>query len=477
MKAAIEREKSDACISSSEREQARPQVKSEESSLTVNNVQCSMFNDMKDDNQTMDRQIPVSVQRKRKLKKAGMWAGGFVAVLGLATWLGTQMITTVDKKTLIISEVDRGTIDVSVSATGTIVPAFEQVIASPISSKILEVYAHSGDSVDVGTPLLRLDLESAEMEYAQALDEREIKRQDMVRDKINNETQLSDRKMQIEVQEMNVTQLEANLRNELYLDSLGSGTRDRVRQAETSLKKERLHLQQMRQQYQNEIRIKQADLKAKQLQNGIFEKGLEAKRRTLDEAKIRSPRRATLTYINTEIGGTVGAGQKIAVISDLTHFKAQCEISDTYSERVRVGGAVLLKIGKERLTGTINTVTPLSQSGAITFTVVPDNMSHPRLRSGRPAEVFVITSIKDDVLRIRNGSLYSGPGDYTLFVIQNSKFKIQNNKEGNLLVPREVKLGECNYDYIEVISGLEPGEQVVVNDMSKYKGKEKIKVK
>jgi len=40
-----------------------------------------------------------------------------------------------------------------------------------------------------------------------------------------------------------------------------------------------------------------------------------------------------------------------------------------------------------------------------------------------------------------------------------------------------VKLGECNYDYIEVISGLEEGEHVVVSDMSKYKGKEKLKVK
>lgn len=93
-------------------------------------------------------------------------------------------------------------------------------------------------------------------------------------------------------------------------------------------------------------------------------------------------------------------------------------------------------------------------------------MSHPRLRSGLRAEVFVITSIKDDVLRIRNGSFYSGPGDYTLFVMKD-----------NLLLPREVKLGECNYDYIEVLSGLEQGEQVVVNDMSKYKGKEKLKVK
>lgn len=421
---------------------------------------------MKNDNQTMDRAIPAIEQRKRKLKKAAMWAGGFVAVLGIAAWLGTQMMTTVERKSLIISEVDRGTIDVSVSATGRIVPAFEEIIVSPISSQILEVYAHSGDSVDVGTPLLRLDLQSAETDYAKALDELEIKRQQMAQLKANTETQLSDRKMQIEVEEMKLAGLEAQLRNELYLDSLGSGTRDRVRQAETALKTAQLQLNQLRQQYANEQKVKQADLRMQQLQNGIFEKGLNEKRRTLDDVKIRSPRRATLTYINTDIGSTVGAGQKIAVVSDLSHFKAECEISDSHSERVRVGGAVILKIGKERLTGIINTVTPLSQSGAITFTALPDNMSHPRLRSGLRAEVFVITSIKDDVLRIRNGSFYSGPGDYTLFVMKD-----------NLLLPREVKLGECNYDYIEVLSGLEQGEQVVVNDMSKYKGKEKLKVK
>ncbi len=420
---------------------------------------------MKNDNQTMDRAIPVSEQRRRKLRRIAVAVAIAVAVLGAGAWLGTQMIPTLDRKALIISEVDRGTIDVSVSATGRIVPAFEEIIVSPISSKILEVYAHSGDSVDVGTPLLRLDLQSAETDYSKALDEREIRRQQTAQLKANVETQLSDRRMQIEVKEMELSQLEAQLRNELYLDSLGSGTRDRVRQAETTLKTAQMQLSQLRQQYQNEQRVRQADLRMQQLQNGIFEKGLDEKRRTLDDAKIRSPRRATLTYINSEVGSTIGAGQKIAVVSDLTHFKAECEISDSHSERVRVGGQVILRIGKERLTGIINTVTPLSQSGAITFTVVPDNMSHPRLRSGLRTEVFVITSIKDDVLRIRNGSFYSGPGDYTLFVL-----------DGNMLHPRQVRLGECNYDYIEVISGLESGEQVIVSDMTKYKGKEKLKV-
>ena len=414
----------------------------------------------------MDRQIPVSERRKRKIKKAAAWAGGFLAVLGAATWLGTQMIPTLDRKALVISDVDRGTIDVSVSATGRIVPAFEEVIVSPISSRILEVYAHSGDSVDVGTPLLRLDLQTAETDYAKALDEREIRRQQMAQLRANTETQLSDRRMQIEVEEMKVSQLEAQLRNELYLDSLGSGTRDRVRQAETALRTAQLQLRQLRQQYENEQRVKQADMRMQQLQNSIFEKGLGEKRRTLDDAKIRSPRRATLTYINSEVGSTVSAGQKLAIVSDLTHFKAECEISDTHADRVRVGGAVILKIGKEMLSGTVGTVTPLSQSGAITFTAVPHDMSHPRLRSGLRTEVFVITSIKDDVLRIRNGSFYSGPGDYTLFVMKNEELRMKN-----------VKLGECNYDYIEVIEGLEEGEKVVVSDMTKYKGREKLKVK
>ena len=119
---------------------------------------------MKADNQTMDRQIPLRVQRRKKLIRAAKWLGGFLVVMASGAWLGSQMLTTLDRKALVISEVDRGTIEVSVTATGRIVPAFEEVITSPISSRILEVYAQSGDSVDVGTPLLRLDLLSTETE-------------------------------------------------------------------------------------------------------------------------------------------------------------------------------------------------------------------------------------------------------------------------------------------------------------------------
>lgn len=421
---------------------------------------------MKTDNQTMDRAIPVGVQRKRRMVRYGKYAAIVAVVMGVAVWLGTLMMSSVDKKSLITSQVDRGTIDVSIIATGKVVPAFEEVIISPISAQILEVYAHSGDTVDVGTPLLRLDLQSAQTDYSKALNEQEIRRQQMVQLTTNTETQLSDRRMQLEVEEMKIGQLEAQLRNEQYLDSLGSGTKDRVHQAEITLRTAQMQLKQLKQQYENEVRVRKADLRMKQLQDGIADKGLDETRRTLDGANIRSPRKATLTYISNEIGSIVGSGSKVAVISDLTHFKVDCSIADTYSDRVMAGGRVLVKIGKERLFGTINTVTPLSQDGVITFTVLMDNPSHPKLRSGLKAEVFVITSIKEDVLRIRNGSYYTGAGNYTLFIY----------KDEHTLVPRTIQLGDCNYDYVEVISGLEEGDSVVVNDMQRYKGKEKIRV-
>ena len=421
---------------------------------------------MKTDNQTMDRAIPVGVQRKRRMVRYGKYAAIVAVVMGVAVWLGTLMMSSVDKKSLITSQVDRGTIDVSIIATGKVVPAFEEVIISPISAQILEVYAHSGDTVDVGTPLLRLDLQSAQTDYSKALDEQEIRRQQMLQLTTNTETQLSDRRMQLEVEEMKIGQLEAQLRNEQYLDSLGSGTKDRVHQAEITLRTAQMQLKQLKQQYENEVRVRKADLRMKQLQDGIADKSLEETRRTLDGANIRSPRKATLTYISNEIGSIVGSGSKVAVISDLTHFKVDCSIADTYSDRVMAGGRVLVKIGKERLFGTINTVTPLSQDGVITFTVLMDNPSHPKLRSGLKAEVFVITSIKEDVLRIRNGSYYTGAGNYTLFIY----------KDEHTLVPRTIQLGDCNYDYVEVISGLEEGDSVVVSDMQRYKGKEKIRI-
>ena len=69
------------------------------------------------------------------------------------------------------------------------------------------------------------------------------------------------------------------------------------------------------------------------------------------------------------------------------------------------------------------------------------------------------------MLRIANSSYYVGKGEYELFVVN-----------GDQLLKRKVQLGDSNFEYVEVVSGLQEGDQVVVSDMNAYKDKNKLKI-
>ena len=415
----------------------------------------------------MDREIPKEVrdkERKKKFIKYG--AIGVAAVVCIAVLI-SFMRSSVNKKDLVFSEVDNGTIEVSVSSSGKVVPAFEEIINSPINTRIVEVYRKGGDSVDVGTPILKLDLQSTETEYKKLLDEEQMKRYQLEQLKVNNNTYLSDLSMQVKISAMKLNRMEVELRNERYLDSLGSGTTDKVRQAELNFNTGKLELEQLRQQYANESKVKEADLKVKELEFNIFSKSLAEMKRTLDDAQIRSPRKAILTYINNQVGAQVAEGSQVAIISDLSHFKVEGEIADTYGDRVAAGGRAIVKIGNEKLEGTVSSVTPLSKNGVISFIVQLNEDNNKRLRSGLKTDVYVMNAVKEGVLRLANASYYVGRGEYELFV-QDSKDEV---------VKRKVQLGDSNFEYVEVISGLKPGDKVVVSDMSSYKNKNKLKLK
>ncbi len=414
----------------------------------------------------MDREIPKEVrdkERKQKMMKLGGIGVGAVVVIAV---LISLMRSSVNRKDLVFSQVDKGIIEVSVSASGQVVPAFEEIINSPINTRILEVYRKGGDSVEVGTPILKLDLQSTETEYRKLLDEEQMKRYQLEQLKVNNTTYLSDLEMQVKIAAMKLDRMKVELRNERYLDSLGSGTTDKVRQAELNFNTGKLELEQMRQRLANEREVKEADLKVKELEFNIFSKSLAEMKRTLDDAQIRSPRKAILTFIKDQVGEQVAQGTQVAIISDLSHFKVEAEIADTYGDRVSAGGRAIVKIGSEKLEGTVSSVTPLSKNGVISFTVQLNEDNHKRLRSGLKTDVYVMNAVKEDVLRLTNASYYVGRGEYELFV---------QDGEGEI-VKRKVQLGDSNFEYVEVISGLQAGDRVVVSDMSNYKNKNKLKV-
>ena len=299
----------------------------------------------------MDREISKEVRQKEQRKQfIKLGAGIGIAVVLIGGVIGF-MQTSLQRKDLVFSTVDKGVIEVSVSASGKVVPAFEEIINSPINSRIVEIYKKGGDSVDVGTPILKLDLLSAETDYKKQLDEEQMKRLQLDQLRIQNRNKLSEMEMQLKVSRMELNRKEVELRNERYLDSLGAGTTDKVRQVELDYNVSVLKLKEDEQKYENEKSLTDADYKVKELDLNIFRKSLAETKRTLEDAQIRSPRKAILTYVNNEVGAQVSQGSRVAIVSDLSHFKIEGEIADTYGDRIAAGSKAVVKIGNDKLDG------------------------------------------------------------------------------------------------------------------------------
>lgn len=413
----------------------------------------------------MDREIPLSEQRKERRKQIIRY-GAIIVGLAIVVIIVVNFLQgSISSKNVIIGTVDRGTIEVTVNASGKVIPLTEEIIVSPINSRILEVYKEAGDSVNKDEPILKLELASIETDYKQKLDEKEMKKSKLIQSQVSLDNTISDLQMQLQVKDMKLKQLQTELKNEKYLDSIGASTSDKVRQAALNYEVAKLELQQLKEQIVNEKKNASAEVKVQQLDLSIFEKSLAESARLLKDARILSPQKATLTYVNNQIGSQVSAGTQIAIVSDLSHFKVLAEIADSYAEKLSSGAKAIIKIGQLQLEGTVVNITPSVKNGVINFTVMLKDSGNSRLRSGLKTDVYVTHGIQDDVLRIPNSTYYIGAGEYELWVVKNGEAE-----------KKKIKLGESSFEYVEVISGLEKGEQVIISDMNQYKNKQKLKI-
>ena len=282
---------------------------------------------------------------KRLLRLAVTGTAATAALLILSRVLGNDL----HENELFIRKVDRGPIEISVSASGKLMPLQEEIIVTPINTRILEVYKNPGDSVDEGDPLLKLELASVETEYRQKLDEREMMKSKLEQARVRLNGTISELEMQRRVKSMQAKQLYTDLQDERYLDSIGAGTPDKIRRAELNYEETKLELQLLEQKIENEHKNARAELRVQELELGILDKTLEEKARLLKDARILSPRKATLTFINRQIGSQVPQGTQVAVVSDLTRLKVDCEIGDQHREKLSVGAKAVIKTGEPSL--------------------------------------------------------------------------------------------------------------------------------
>lgn len=414
----------------------------------------------------MDREIPKSEIRKATIKRRLTFIGVLFGVAAVITFLIVSMAEGVKSKSLNIKKAELASLESSVSASGKIVPLYEQAIVSPVSTKIMEAYCNEGDKVEAGQSLLKLDLQSTEADLRRMSDEVSMKKNEIEQVALSDATYLTDLEMRIKAKEMSVNHLKAEVANEKRLDSIGSGTGDRIREAELAYSTGQLELEQMKIQLANEKKAHAAAYRSKQLEGSITMRNLEAMQRTLDDARIKAPRAGIVTFLNKSLGTSIATGEKLAVVSDLSHFKINAEIPESNSGKLSVGSTVNVRINRNTITGHISNISPQSQNGMVEFTVLLDDDTDKLLRSGLRTDLNVVYDVREQVTRIPNGQYFQGPGTYAMFV----------KKNDNTLERRSVTLGDSNFDFVEVKSGIQPGEEVVISDMSDYKNKKTIKL-
>jgi membrane fusion protein, multidrug efflux system len=177
----------------------------------------------------------------------------------------------------------------------------------------------------------------------------------------------------------------------------------------------------------------------------------------VENAQIRAPIAGTVTHRYIERGQQVGTANPSFRLADLDRLEAQLAIPERESSRVVVGqtARILLQEGAAPVaTGRVERIRPVVDAGSgtvqVTVTVASQGGEVP-LRPGQFVNVDVVTETLPDRITLPRTSVLVDGAAPRVFVV----------REG-IAVEREVTLGFSRGDRVEIRSGIEPGDTVVV---------------
>ena len=119
----------------------------------------------------MDRELAPELITQTNRKR---WLIGLAAIAGLLAALAglrTLLQTSVDAATIRTTVVQVGPVENTLNATGEVIPAYEQIIASPVRASIRRVLLTPGTRVKTGQAILELDKSLTQIEYKKIEDQ------------------------------------------------------------------------------------------------------------------------------------------------------------------------------------------------------------------------------------------------------------------------------------------------------------------
>lgn len=413
----------------------------------------------------MDRELSASARQAQKRKR--FWQIGIAVVLVAAAVFGFRSLISpsIARAELRTALVEEGPVVATITASGTVVPEHEQVITSPIQARIEQVVHNTGEQVQPGDQILLLDRAYTKLAYDKLKDEQEQSRHKSVQLNLNLEKKLNALKSQLEIKRMRVKSLQAQLEDEQYLLKIGGGTQESVKQAELNLKIAQQELDQIERDMVTERQLLKADEQELRYTLAMQSRSIEELQRKMEQAEVRATQPGVITWVKNEIGSNVNAGDIIARLADLSSYRVQATISDAFADQLSPGGSAVVRVNDTDLKGTIASIKPTVENGTVTFFIALEEKAHQVLRPSLRVDVYVNTVSRPNTLRVKNGPYFRTSGRPQVFVL----------KDGEL-IRREATIGVSNVDYVELVSGVQSGEVVVISDMAEYQHVDRIRV-
>ena len=375
---------------------------------------------------------------------------------------------SVERATLWVDTVKQGTMLRQVRAPGTLVPEQIRWVSALTAGRIEALPLRAGATVTRNTilatmsnPDVQLQALEAERQLAAAESDLATLRTTLEQQRLNQEATLA----------TVVTQYNEAKRNQKVfgtLDQKGLSSEgevataaDRLAELETRKKVEEQRLAL--------VTAAARDQYTRQARNVERLRGIaQFQRDRVAAMQVRSGEDGVLQELPLELGQWVVPGQVLARVAQPGRLKAVLRVPETQAKDVALGQKVAVDTRNGIVPGRVMRIDPAAQNGTVTVEVALEGA----LPAGARAELSVDGTIEIERL---TDVTYVGRPAYGQAESVVGLFKL--SEDGKTATRINVKLGRASVNTIEVVQGLEPGDRVIISDVSQYDNQSRLRLK
>ncbi len=376
---------------------------------------------------------------------------------------------TVDRATLWMDSVKRGELLLERRGAGTLVPEEVRAITARTAGRIEERYLLPGAQVTDDTVLLRLSNPDVELAAQNAQWALEAGRADLRSLEVTLQTQrLQQESSAAQVQaNFKIAQLRADLQQQLFDEELASELDLQLAVTTADEAATRHDIEQQRMDIIDDQIAAQLESRRTQVQQLEAQYQLALDNR--EALNVRAGIVGVLQEVPVEIGQSITPGTVLARVVNPFKLKAELRIPETQAKDIIIGQPVVVDMRTAKIPGVVSRIDPSASQGTVTVDIklLMDELplgARPQLSVDGTIEIQRLPSV-----------LYVGKPAYGQSNSQVGLFKVV--EDGQYAVRVTVQLGLGSVNLIEIIQGLNEGDEVILSDMSRWDSVDRVRLR